>query len=261
MEQYFADLEIGLNTRPAKDKLMPPVISLRVLLESLAPGGKTEGIPPALVADLFRAALTPAPYPYSILPRAVERMRAEIGRDGWIDSYRRDARCALIKAVLNRLSRRDSRRYSFPEVLPTMDPTNHQRGYLLGRLLAVIERLQQGALGDVNASVIDRYFAGASATPAVVFKRLEKAAPHYVKKMRESDHEKDRNLAPFLDHLRSNIVFHLRDGYPRHLSIDEQGLFILGYHHQRHWLWLPQKKREEWITERGYDQSSVNVIL
>ena len=142
-----------------------------------------------------------------------------------------------------------------------MDPTNHERGYLLGRLLAVIERLQQGALGNVNASVIDRYFGAAAATPLMVFDRLEKASPHYVKKMRDSDEERERFTATYLDRLRSKIMFHLRDGYPSFLPVKEQALFMLGYHHQRHWIWLSKENREAWIASRGIDPDSVEVIL
>jgi len=259
LAQHFNDLAIDLNTRPAKDKVMPPVLGLRVLLESLAPGGKADGTPPALSAAIIHASIAGSLYPFSILQRALERMRAEISRDTWMDSYRRDARCALIKAVLNRQRRKQPLNHPFPEVLPTMDPTNRQPGYLLGRLLAVIERLQQGALGDVNASVVDRYFSGASATPLVVFRRLEKAVPHYVKKM--GDDEKQRSSARYLDRLRSNIVFHLPDGYPSYLPIEQQGLFMLGYHHQRHWIWLKKEKQDEWIAKRNIDLDSVDVIL
>lgn len=261
LAQYFQDLAIELNTRPAKDSSMPPVLGLRVLLESLAPGGKGEATPPALSASIVRAAIAGSLFPMSILPRAIERMRAEIGRDGWMDSYRRDARGGLIKAVLNRLRRKYPEKYSFPEILKNMDPKNHQPGYLLGRLLAVIERLQQGALGDVNASVIDRYFAAATATPLVVFRRLEKAVPHYVKKMGDSDNEKERGSAHFLDRLRSNILFHLKEGYPPFLPIEQQGLFILGYHHQRHWIWLSKEKRDAWLADQQIDPTSIDVIL
>lgn len=54
---------------------------------------------------MVRSALQGAPYPLSMLQRAVERQRAEIGRDTWADANRRDARAALIKAVLNRRRR------------------------------------------------------------------------------------------------------------------------------------------------------------
>jgi len=46
-----------------------------------------------------------------------------------------------------------------------MDPTNLSEGYTLGGLMAVLERIQQVAISNVNASVVDRFFSGASATP------------------------------------------------------------------------------------------------
>ena len=41
--------------------------------------------------------------------------------------------------------------------------------YVLGRLFAVLEKVQQEAIGNVNASIKDRYFTSACASPASVF--------------------------------------------------------------------------------------------
>jgi CRISPR-associated protein Csd1 len=239
LAQHFADLDIVRNTPPPKGKPAPPVLALATLMAALAPLGKAEAIPDALASDFLRAALRGMPYPLAILQKANERWRAEVGGDEWADSLHRDARAAMIKAVLIR---------SFNQkVTSDMDPNNTNPGYLLGRLLAVIERLQQEALGDVNASVIDRYFAAASATPRAVFVRLMKAVPHYVKKMR--DDERKGAFANVLDRMTSAISFHFRadaGGYPPHLDLQQQALFVLGYHHQRHWLWMSKEERQQW---------------
>src|ERR1022692_4140890 len=113
-------------------------------------------------------------YRVAILQRAIERYRADIGRTEWADSLRRDARAALVKAFLNRWKRFNPNTTSYEEIKPEMDPNNESPGYLLGQLMAVLERIQQAALKDVNASVIDRYFSGASAAPRAVFVRLKR---------------------------------------------------------------------------------------
>src|SRR5690606_11093694 len=92
----------------------------------------------------------------------------------------------IIKAVLNRRHGLQPTANS-TEVHEEMDPHNSNPGYILGCLMAVLERLQQEALGDVNASVIDKYFAGASAAPRVTFDRLVKNARHHAKKGKEGD--------------------------------------------------------------------------
>ena len=246
---HFQDLDIVRNTPPPKGRDLPPQFSLGILLEALAPNGKREDIPPPLAAAMVQAALHGTQYPISVLQRAIERTRAEIGRDEWADMNRRDARAALIKAVLNRRRRFLSAPH-YQEVLPAMDPINKSQGYVLGRLLAVLERLQQEAIGDVNASVIDRYFSGASASPKSVYVRLLKNARHHVSKLK-GEGEK-YGLALRLDNIIDDVADRFDskyNGFPSHLDLEQQGLFILGYHQMRKWLWLSRGDRDIWEKE------------
>jgi CRISPR-associated protein Csd1 len=242
LARYFQDIAIVRNTPKPKGQDHPPQLPLSVLVESLAPRGKSDQVPPSLASQVADAALRGLPFPLSALQRALLRARAEIGRDGWADLQRRDARAALIKAVLNRRHKNDPH---FKEVTPAMDPTNDNRGYLLGRLMAVIERLQQLALNDVNASVVDRYFGAASATPRLVFSRLLKNSVHHEKKAR--DNSKSKGYAIKLGRQKDEILSRISpegNGIPTHLNLEEQGLFLLGYHHQRHLLWQSKADRE-----------------
>jgi CRISPR-associated protein Csd1 len=161
-----------------------------------------------------------------------------MSRSEWGDFERRDARAALIKATLIRNT-------THKELTATMDPSNTQPGYLLGRLIAVIERLQQEALGDVNAGVVDRYFSAASATPRAVFTRLLKNARHHARKAK--DDPSHAGAGRWLDGLIDEIAARFdpkHNGFPAHLDLEQQGLFVLGYHQQRHWLWQPKAERE-----------------
>lgn len=241
--RHFSDLEIVRNTPPPEGFSLPPTIPLRVLLESLSPFGDRSQIPAALSAGFVNAALRGTPYPLAILQRALERARAEVGRSEWKDLERRDARAGLIKGVLNR--RRAITATTYPELKPAMDPSNDEPGYLLGRLMAVIERLQQAALGDVNASVTDRYFAAASASPRSVFTRLLKNARNHARKAMDDDQNKGaaRWLESQIDEIASRFD-PKRNGFPAYLDLEQQGLFVLGYHQQRHWLWLPRAERD-----------------
>jgi CRISPR-associated protein Csd1 len=227
---YFGDLAIVRNTPKPKERDLPPQLPLTVLLLALAPRGKADQVPPHVAAHMARAALSGKRYPMTVLHRALERMRAEIGRDDWSDYERRDARAALIKAVL-------IRNFNV-EVKREMDPNNKEPGYLLGRLLAIIERTQQIALGDINATVIDRYFSGASATPVSVFPRLLKNMRHHISKVKGGERG---GVAFWLDKQADEIMDGIV-GFPSFLPLEQQGLFILGYHHQRHDLW---KKKDE----------------
>jgi len=247
LAQHFADLAIVRNTPKPKDHDLPPHIPLRALLRSLAPQGKDDAIPAPLAAELVDAALRGTPYPLSLLQRALERARAEIGEVDKaktpLDRHRsleaRDARAALIKAVLNR---RRQTTINYKEVTRDMDPTNNNPGYLLGRLMAVIERMQQAASPEVNTTVVDRFFCGASATPAVVFPRLLRNMRHHASKAK--DDKRGAGTAKWLEGQADAIVSGL-NGFPAFLPLEEQGLFVLGYHHQRHWLWMSKEAREK----------------
>jgi len=252
LAQHFEDLAI-VRPKPKQHDL-PPAIPLRTLLQSLAPQGKDDAIPAPLAAQVVRAALTGTPYPLSLLQRALERARAEAGADDWLARARRDARAALIKAVLNRRRRFEQGTLDM-EVTEAMDPTNTNPGYLLGQMLAVLERLQQEAINDVNASVVDRYFGAASATPKAVFVRLLRNARHHARKLRD-DRQKG-GLAFRLERLLDETAAHfgvdtksstypMQNAFPAYLDLEQQGLFILGYHHMRKWLWMNAEERADW---------------
>lgn len=230
LSRHFADLAIVRNTPTANGREPASHLPLHVLLSALAPMGKRENVPSSLAADLVSAALRGTRYPVALLQRAVERARAEIGNAKWGDLERRDARAAIIKAVLIRTFNH--------ELPPSMDPTNRDPGYLCGRLMAIIERLQQIALDDINASVVDRYFGAASATPRAVFVRLLRGAQHHARKA--LDEPARRGSAMWLKRQIDEISSHFdpgHNGFPAFLNLEQQGLFILGYHQQRHALW------------------------
>ncbi|MCF8025678.1 MAG: type I-C CRISPR-associated protein Cas8c/Csd1 [Desulfobacteraceae bacterium] len=234
ISKYFSDVEIARNTPKPKNRDLPPQIPLPVLLRSLAVYGRSDEIPPHVASEMTAAAISGRPFPMTIMHRAIERMRAEIGDTTWLGIERRDARAAIIKAVLSRNFK--------TEVTKEMDPNNREPGYLLGRLLAVVERIQQEAMGDVNASVIDRYFSGASASPGSVFPRLLKNMRNHIRKAKDSDQK--RGTAFWLDKQADEIMSGITE-FPGFLPIEQQGLFILGYHHQRNDLWKKKSDKTE----------------
>jgi len=259
LAEHFADLQIVRNARPKSGTPETPVIPLRWLMDCLAAEGRSE-TPASLEAGFIRAAFTGTPYPFQILQRALIRSRAEATRDEWTDAARRDARAALIRAVLNRRRRFDSQlSLRYPEVPVSLNPTLESEGYSLGALMAVLERIQQLALGDVNASVIDRYFSAASAAPRSVFIRLLKNSRHHAKKAGDVDDVKQRGFARRLDRLIDHFCSRFdvsrkrypyqTTGIPAHLDLEQQGLFVIGYHQMRHWLWMPKEEREKWENE------------
>ena len=70
----------------------------------------------------------------------------------------------------------------------SLDRDEANPGYRLGRLFAVLENVQRTALGrSVNATIRDRYYGAASATPASVFPLLIRNANHHLANIRKAE--------------------------------------------------------------------------
>ncbi len=272
LAQYFADLKIERYCPAPKNGKHPESFSLSLLLESLADpkDRRREGIPSAIGAQLYRASIDKKLlFPQPAFSRAILRYRAELGKEGdekkgWVHKNWNDARAAIIKAYLNRKHRKELKQ---KEVSEKMNPDCTDKGYLLGQLMSVLEKLQTEALGNVNASIIDRYFAGASASPKSVFGSLLRNARHHARKAKDKakDETKNKgqifNLERLIDQICSLFDVSLKktedpkivyeNGFPAYLSPEQQGMFVLGYHQMRKWLWMTRDERDIWNDEHS----------
>ncbi|MEX1032778.1 MAG: type I-C CRISPR-associated protein Cas8c/Csd1 [Cellvibrionaceae bacterium] len=181
---------------------------------------KADDIHPLLAGELTRSILTGSRYPRSLLSNLIMRMRA----DGDLSSLR----AALCKAVLARDLRKGVKG-NLQEVPVSLDIDNTEPGYLLGRMFSVLENIQKSALGkELNATIRDRYYGSASATPATVFPVLIRNTQHHLSRLR-----KDKpGLAVNLEKDLGEIVGKLGPEFPRSLRIESQGHFAIGYYHQ-----------------------------
>ncbi len=196
---------------PPAWKGAPPAWSL---LYEVAMQRKAENIPPRLGGDLIRAVLTGAPYPRTLLSGVITRIRADHDINA--------RRVAIIAAVLRR---------NFKEDIPmSLDRSNPDPAYRLGRLFAVLENIQEAALPGLNATIKDRYFAAAMATPARIFPLLVKNAFHHLSNLRKSD---KGGLAHWFESEMGEIWADLEPRLPRSLNLEAQGRFVAGYYHQR----------------------------
>jgi CRISPR-associated protein Csd1 len=186
----------------------------RLLIET-ASQRKSENILPNLAGEWLRAILTGAPYPLTLLSTLLMRLRA----DHDINALR----ATILKSVLIR---------NFEMEVPvSLDPKNDDPGYLLGRLFAVLEKTQTLAQGSVNASIKDRYYGAASATPRTVFPLLLRLNVHHQGKAEG----KSKGLAGYFGQQLSEIMNKLPTEFPATLNLRRQGTFALGYFHQMNW--------------------------
>lgn len=189
----------------------PPTIN-RLLVKTVAMQEKFENIPPLLAGEVARAILTGGRYPRMLLSTAIIRIRAgDDPGEGW--------HAAVIRAVLQRLPKEGA-----PMSLDKEEPSP---AYRLGRLFAVLEAAQYNALGRVNATIRDRYFGAASATPASVFPLLLRGGQNHLANLRKE------GKAGGLEREIEDIMAGLATELPRSLRLEDQGRFAIGYYHQR----------------------------
>ena len=112
----------------------------------------------------------------------------------------------------------------------SLNPDETNVAYRLGRLFAVYENVQRAALDTVNATIKDRYFGAASATPASIFPLLERNSAHHLASLRKGD---KGGLAHWFEREIDAILSAVETAFPRSLRLEDQGRFALGYHHQR----------------------------
>ena len=209
-QRYLKDMAL----KPPPRDGWPPL--WRYLIE-LAVQGKRENVPPLIAGEWMRAILAGTRYPMTLLTTTLMRIRS----DGEVNAHR----AAILKSVLTRnLSM---------EAPVALDPANLNKGYILGRLFAVYEEVQRAALGgNVNATIKDKFYGSASATPQKVFRTLDAGSQNHFSKLRKLSAGRAVNLEKLLTSI-TDLMEPGNDPIPASLSAAEQAQFGIGYYHQR----------------------------
>lgn len=227
IRRHFDDLELMHGSQ------RPEHLSACRLLISIAPQGKAEKVPPNLAGELMQAIVQGTPYPRSLLNAVLQRCRVEQkGSERGKVTY---PRVAMIKAILNREARyfhQDEK-----EISMALDQENMNIGYRLGRLFAVLEKIQEEASLKLNATILDRFYGAASGTPVIAFPRLMKLKNHHVSKL------KNKGRAVNFERMISEIIQGIED-FPSHLDMSEQGRFAVGYYHQSQAFFTKSESKE-----------------
>lgn len=167
-------------------------------------------IPDHLVPPLQRAIIDDTAYPIGIYMRLLGRMR--------IDKYISAKRMAVVKAILVKNFGK--------EISVSLDEENTSIGYLYGRLFALCEYVQKKARPNINKTIKDTYFGYAFMRPATVFPQLMRRLPHDLGKI-ESE-----GTRIWIDGIIQKVYSKICS-FARTLPLDEQGMFSIGYYHQR----------------------------
>jgi CRISPR-associated protein Csd1 len=200
-----------------------------------------EGAAQPLGYAMLAAALTRLRHPGSPLgakeqqgdPLSLPRLRIPMG---------------LIRMCVNDISRSKGE----AEMSEGLDPNCVLPAYVCGRLMAEFENLQRASSeSEVNSSVIDRYFALASTYPAVAFPKIESLAQKHLRKLRRDKAKAAYAIDARLQELHGLLQPSAAGAFPAKLDLPEQGLFALGYYHQKAWSIAQAKDRKQLNESAG----------
>jgi len=221
-QRWLAYWKQAATFRPFRDIGTYP---LSEALKALVAPGSTNKLPQVLAAEVYMAIFEGRPLPLSILDAALLRNRTETE---FTDRFA--ARCGLIQLCIPDACPPHSKERPMALDLERKDPP-----YVLGRLLAILDRIQKEAVSpewnkDINAPMAERYFGSASLTPGAIFPQLMQLNQHHLNKVRSVNRDcagrMENHLYTAMDHL---------EAFPPLLDPVDQGVFAIGFHHQRAW--------------------------
>ncbi len=214
LKRHYRDIRIVSDGR-SKWSTTPLWVLLR---ETVNQKSSDKSPLPQLAGDVMKSMLEGGRYPETLMNQTLLRIRAEhvITR----------GKAGIIKAYLIRNTENLPDRDLIMEVTQvSLNTESSYTPYILGRLFAVLEGVQQAANPGINATIKDRFFNSACATPAAVFPILLKLSNSHLKKL-------DTGKMIYWSKQIGELADRLGTGFPARQTLQEQGAFILGYYHQ-----------------------------
>ena len=238
LQNTFGSFAANLDRHQKRLEIVRPAFDEReglsvwsLLRETANPNSRDKKPPEPLVSALMRAVLMNTPYPAELFIQTEIRLRAEheVSR----------GKAAILKAYLLRnVVELNPDNHPYKEVLQVqLNETTTYLPYRLGRLFAVLEALQLKANPGINATLKDRYFTSACATPAVVFPTLIRLAQNHLNKL-------DGGIKVYYDKMITGLFNAVEESYPVRLSLQDQGIFQIGYYHQKQKLFTKKEETE-----------------
>jgi len=210
LARHHLDMEI------IRDDYGPRYVSVyRLLNETVPQSSDKKTVSPLLGGLIMRSILTNTGYPISLYSAILSRVKV----DGSINFVR----AGFIKAYLLRLSRAGLSNLNQDLITMSLNEESSNVPYRLGRLFAALEKAQNDTNREMKSTINSKYFSSASSTPAVVFPVLLKLAQHHIAKS-----EWGFRSNQLIEQILSGV-----DEFPAYLNLEDQGMFMLGYYHQR----------------------------
>lgn len=220
-EKYFREFEI---IKPGFDNRVN-IPLWQILQETANKNSKDKAATPLLIGAVLRSILSGTKYPEALYQNTILRVKADQDNpDKNITKISR-IKAAIMKACLIR-----NYKYNEEVVTVALNEECKKVPYVLGRLFAVLEDLQEKANPGINSTIKDRYFNSACANPSMTFPLLTKLANTHLKKI-----SSQKGTVIYFEKLIGELMNKLEvddNAMPARLSLPEQGEFVLGYYHQ-----------------------------
>lgn len=217
IKQHYDDISIYGGQKGKKNIKIGGLIYATISSKS-----KDKKVNPLLGGAVTRAILTGDMYPQILFNQTLIRVKTES------NVPLTQARAAIIKGYLLRKSRILNKKEGI-DVYLNEQSTN--AAYVLGRVFALLEKIQKDALGDINATIKDKYFATACSNPSLVFPNLLKLAQHHLAKI--NNNSESKKAGNYLNKKIGDCLSLLEgESFPKVLNMENQGRFILGYYQQ-----------------------------
>jgi len=208
------------------------------------------------VLALLRRGIEGLPLGYSVLSTALTRLRHPGGNDAKekagdkkndpMSLARLRVPVGLIRMCINDQVRQKGK----SEMSEGLDEGCKIPAYVCGRLMAVYENLQwtaddaeqkkrrnktddDGPKKEINLTITDRYFGLASTFPKVAFPRILDLSKAHRRKLKRDSAGASNRIEALIEHLYSYLGASEAGPFPAQLSLEGQGLFALGYYHQK----------------------------
>ncbi len=217
IQQHYEDIDI---VKPAYDNFQS-IPLWKLASETVNQKSKNKDSSPQMTGDLFRSVLTGVPYPATLINGVQLRIRAEheVTR----------GRAAIIKGYYRRFYRDETNAREKEVFTVKLNENSTYQPYVLGRLFSVLEALQEEANPGINATIKDKYFNAASATPVSVFPLLIKLAQKHLHKLETNKEIKKKG---YFDKQIAILMGMMDESFPARMTLPEQGAFQIGYYHQ-----------------------------
>lgn len=236
--RHLADMELA-----GAPPNMPPITLQRIIDQTAR---ERDDIQPLLGGAVLQSVLTGGPYPTSLAAAVLRRIRADGQTGGWSGH----TRVSILKAYLARKARLTNQQETIPV---SLDKDSPHAAYHLGRLFAALEKTQEDALGgDLDVTIKDRYFSSASANPVAAFPRLLRLHAHHLDKLGSEKRGMKINREKLVQEICGHI--NAANGFPVHMPLDEQGLFFIGYYHQRQAFFTSTKTNDAAISDAANEE-------